>query len=203
LREVADNPRVALTIIGDGHMREELERLFAGTGTNFTGYLYKDELATAFASSDAFFFAGSNETFGQVVQEAMASGLPTVVTNRGAVGELVQEGKTGFVVEHNRHAFAEAAATLEKDRILLASMSQQARVVAEKRPWSTLMSELEGYYYEAYIMNKRFKSLFGHTFYHRPLWHSARIKIRRLLKPHAVLAETSHFPGANGTTLAP
>ena len=83
LRQVADVPGVALTIIGDGHTREDLEAHFAGTGTHFTGYLYKDELATAFASADAFFFPGPSETFGQVVQEAMASGLPTVVTNRG------------------------------------------------------------------------------------------------------------------------
>lgn len=169
LRDVADIPNVALTIIGDGHMREELERLFAGTGTYFTGYMYKDELATAFASADTFFFAGSNETFGQVVQEAMAAGLPTVVTNRGAVGELVQEGKTGFVVEHHRRAFAEKASLLANNRTLLAEMSGQARAVAETRPWSTLMSELEGYYHEAYRMNQRFKSLFGYTFYHRPL----------------------------------
>src|SRR5688572_20126781 len=87
LREVADIPNIALTIIGDGHMREEWETLFAGTGTNFMGYLYKDELATAFASADIFFFPGPNETFGQVVQEAMSSGLPTIVTNQGAVGE--------------------------------------------------------------------------------------------------------------------
>lgn len=169
LREVADVPNVALTIIGDGHSRESLEGLFAETGTHFTGYMYKDELATAFASADAFFFAGSNETFGQVVQEAMASGLPTVVTNRGAVGELVQEGKTGFVVDHNRRAFAEAATLLANNRQLLAEMSYQARAVAETRPWSSLMSELEGYYYEAYLMNQRFKSLFGYTYYHRPL----------------------------------
>ena len=96
LREVADVPNVSLTIIGDGHMREEWEKLFAGTGTHFMGYMFKDELATAFASADAFFFPGPNETFGQVVQEAMASGLPTIVTNQGAVGELVDEGKNGF-----------------------------------------------------------------------------------------------------------
>src|SRR5690606_28962764 len=106
LREVADLPNVAVTIIGDGHMREEWEQLFAGTGTHFMGYMYKDELATAFASANAFFFPGPNETFGQVVQEAMASGLPTIVTNQGAVGELVKEGQTGFVVEHNPSAFA-------------------------------------------------------------------------------------------------
>lgn len=176
LRGVADVPNVSLTIIGDGHMRDDLEQLFAGSGTHFTGYMYKNELATAFASADTFFFAGSNETFGQVVQEAMASGLPTVVTNQGAVGELVQEGKTGFVVKDNRRAFADAAHLLQNNRALLAEMSHNARFDAETRPWSAIMSQLETHYSEAVIMNQRFKSLFGHTFYHRPLSIGARLQ---------------------------
>jgi glycosyltransferase involved in cell wall biosynthesis len=176
LRELADIPNVSLTIIGDGHMRGELEVLFAGTATHFMGYLYKDELAAAFASADAFFFPGQNETFGQVVQEAMASGLASVVTNQGAVGELVQEGKTGFVVAHNRRAFADAANLLQNNRVLLAEMSHNARSLAETRPWSAIMSELEEHYREAVIMNQRFKSLFGYTFYHRPLSIGARLQ---------------------------
>jgi len=176
LREVADVEGVAVTIIGDGHAREEWEELFKGTGTHFMGYMYKDELATAFASSDAFFFAGPNETFGQVVQEAMASGLPTIVTNKGAVGELVKEGETGFVVEHNRTAFAEAAQKLQEDRDLLARMSQNARADAETRPWSAIMAQLEDYYREAIAINDRFSNRFGETFYHRPLAVGARIQ---------------------------
>lgn len=169
LREVADVPNVSLTIIGDGHMREEWEKLFAGTGTHFMGYMFKDELATAFASADGFFFPGPNETFGQVVQEAMASGLPTVVTNQGAVGELVDEGKTGFVVEHNRSAFADAAKTLQENRDLLEQMSVNARASAETRPWSAIMEQLESYYHEAVAISNRFKKLYGQTYYHRPL----------------------------------
>ena len=74
---MARTPGVALTIIGDGARRKELETLFAGTGTVFTGYLLNEDLAGAFASADLFVFTGPNETFGQVVQEAMASGLPS------------------------------------------------------------------------------------------------------------------------------
>jgi len=169
LREVADVPGVALTIVGDGHMREEWETLFKGTGTHFMGYMFKDKLATAFASADAFFFPGPNETFGQVVQEAMASGLPTIVTNQGAVWELVEEGRTGFVVEHNRTAFAHAARKLQDNRPLLAEMSQNARAVAETRPWSAIMAHLEDYYREAIAINNRFETMYGETFYHRPL----------------------------------
>ncbi len=176
LREVADVPRVSLTVIGDGHMREEWETLFAGTGTHFMGYMFKDELATAFASADAFFFPGPNETFGQVVQEAMASGLATVVTDQGAVGELVDEGQTGYVVEHNRTAFAEAAQKLQDNRDLLAEMSHNARAIAETRPWSAIMAQLENYYHEAIAINERYNRRHGQTFYHRPLALGARIQ---------------------------
>jgi phosphatidylinositol alpha 1,6-mannosyltransferase len=173
LREVADIPNVSLTIIGDGHQREELETLFAGTGTHFMGYLYKDELATAFASADIFLFAGQNETFGQVVQEAMASGLPTIVSNRGAVGELVREGETGYVVEHQASAFAEAVQKLVNNPELLKSMSHKAREAAESRPWWAIMAQLEDYYREAVALNERFKQVVGRSFYHRPLDISA------------------------------
>lgn len=168
LRGVADIEGVALTIIGDGHSREDLEKLFAGTGTHFTGYLYKDELAQAFASADAFFFTGANETFGQVVQEAMAAGLPTVVTERGGVHDLVQDGKTGFIVDHSLEAFAEAARILHNDRQLLQTMAYNARALAETRPWWVVMQELERYYHEAVLINERFKRVYGWTNYHQP-----------------------------------
>lgn len=168
LRDVADVEGIALTIIGDGHTREELETLFAGTNTHFTGYLYKDELAEAFASADAFFFPGPNETFGQVVQEAMASGLPTVVTNLGSVKDLVIEGETGFIVEHTESAFAEAAKKLQNNRVLLQNMSLNARAIAETRPWWAIMQQLEAYYQEAYDINQRFRAIYGWTNYHQP-----------------------------------
>lgn len=166
LRQVTDVPNVALTIIGDGHMREDLEALFAGTGTHFTGYLFKDELSEAFASADAFFFPGSAETFGQVVQEAMASGLPAVVTNRGSVGDLVKHGVTGFVVEHTEEAFAQAAHLLTNQPDHARDMAEAARQFAETRPWSAIMGELEGHYQHAVDLNQRWRKRIGRTTYH-------------------------------------
>lgn len=176
LREVADVAGVALTIIGDGHSREYLEDVFAGTGTHFTGYMYKDDLATAFASADVFCFAGANETFGQVVQEAMASGLPTVVTDRGSVKDLVRDSETGFVVDHTPSAFADAARTLQNDRNLLQQMSYNARARAETRPWWAIMQELETYYHEAVALNQRFTQRYGWTNYHQPWALGTRIQ---------------------------
>ncbi|MGB1287463.1 MAG: glycosyltransferase family 4 protein [Aggregatilineales bacterium] len=169
LVDVAKLPGVSLTIIGDGASREQLEAQFAETDTHFTGYLFGDDLGAAFASSDAFFFTGAQETFGQVVQEAMASGLPAVVTSEGGVKHLVHHGETGFVAAHHPAAFAEAAMWLRDNREGAAKMGITARKIAETRPWSALMTELEGYMQEAYLLNERFKRIYGSTTYHKPV----------------------------------
>lgn len=155
LLEVARTPGVALTVIGDGAQREALEQLFAGTGTHFVGYLYGEDLAHAYASADVFMFTGACETFGQVIQEAMASGLPAIVINQGGVVDLVQPGETGLICPPDHQAFAQAAQTLRDNPILLQRMAVNARRYAEAHPWSAVMSRLEDYYCEAYAINYR------------------------------------------------
>ncbi len=172
LHDLAKQDGIALTIVGDGYLRESLETLFADTDTVFTGYLVGDELAEAYASADVFVFAGANETFGQVAQEALASGLPAIVTERGGIGEVIQHGVTGFVVAHTPQAFTQAVCQLRDNPALLASMRQNARAVALTRPWSSVMGQLEKHYGEAVRINARFKTRFGFTTYHR----SARLR---------------------------
>ena len=178
LRDVAQTPGVALTIIGDGALREELEAKFADTDAYFTGYLIGDELAQAYASADVFVFPGEYETFGQVIQEAMASGLPAVVVNAGGAPEVIEDGLSGIVVEPTAVAFASVIRQLRDQPARRRTMSVKAREMAEERPWSALMAQLESYYEEAYTMNQRFKSLFGFTRYHLPLSIPARL-VRR------------------------
>lgn len=178
LRDVARSPGVALTIVGDGALREELEQVFADTDAHFTGYLIGDELAQAYASADVFVFPGEYETFGQVIQEAMASGLPSVVVNAGGAPDVVEDGASGIVVEADPQAFVEVIQRLRARPELRQRMGRYAVTKAEKRPWSALMAQLEGYYEEAYNMNQRFKRLFGFTNYHRPLSIPARL-VRR------------------------
>ena len=169
LIEAARLPGVALTIVGDGALREELERLFADADAHFTGYLIGDELAQAFASADVFAFTGENETFGQVIQEAMASGLPAVVVNSGGAPEVIETGISGLIAEPAAADFARAIQYLRDHPHIRRQMSRRARAAAEKRPWSALMAQLESYYEEAWQMNQRFKRLFGSTRYHLPL----------------------------------
>jgi len=169
LHEVAKLDGVSVTVVGDGAMREELEAQFADTDAHFTGYLLGDELAQAFASADVFTFTGENETFGQVIQEAMASGLPSVVVNSGGAPDVIVRGVTGLIAEPTPESFVEVIQYLRDNPDIRKQMSYEARQEAERRPWSALMAQVEQYYEEAYNMNMRFKRLFGSTRYHLPM----------------------------------
>ncbi len=161
LLDVARTPGVALTIIGDGALREELVTRFDGTDTCFMGYLYGDDLSQAFASADVFAFTGIRETFGQVVQEAMASGLPAVVVDQGGVADLVIEGETGYICPEDPAALAHAIMKLRDAPALREQMAFKARQIAGQRPWEKVMAQLEGHYSEAVQVNERLK-----RFYH-------------------------------------
>src|SRR5881397_28210 len=86
---------VPLVIVGDGPARAEMEQELTGLPVTFTGYLRNEELARAYASADLFAFPSCTETFGQVVLEAMASGLPVVGLFSEGVCDLVTHGCTG------------------------------------------------------------------------------------------------------------
>lgn len=176
LLEVARTPGVALTLIGDGHQRDELEARFAGTGTHFTGYLYGDDLAEAFASADAFFFPSPTETFGQVLQEAMASALPCVVIDQGGVLDLVEHGANGFWCESDPASFAAAARRLRDDSALRARMAHESRRRVEANSWEMVLGELEGYYREAISLNDRWNRLYPPNFFEMLLAGGGRLR---------------------------
>ncbi|MBN2471275.1 MAG: glycosyltransferase family 1 protein [Anaerolineae bacterium] len=159
LRQVADVPGVALTIIGDGAAREELEKLYAGTGTLFTGYLFGSDLAAAYASADVFTFTGTHETFGQVTLEALASGLPVVVANSGGVTDMAIPGKTGIICDIYPESFAAAALELRDSPALRQQLACGAREFALHRPWEVIMAQLEGYYTEALKHHTRWQRM--------------------------------------------
>jgi glycosyltransferase involved in cell wall biosynthesis len=88
-------PSLALVFVGDGPYLAELRRMVPEA--IFTGYLSGEQLATAFASADVFVFPSTTDTFGNVVIEAQACGLPCVVTDVGGPKDLVAEGVTGVI----------------------------------------------------------------------------------------------------------
>jgi len=98
LTEVLERvPEATLAIVGGGPQREELERRFSRYKAHFVGYLRGEELASAYASADAFVYASNTETMGNVILEAMASGLPVIAAKAGGVTSLIQHGIDGFL----------------------------------------------------------------------------------------------------------
>ncbi len=163
LRALAVRPEIALTLIGEGSHRAALERHFAGTDALFMGPAYGADLASAYASADVFIFAGPEETFGQVVLEALASGLPAVVAARGGPKDLIRDGETGFICAvDDGAAFAERVAWLAVNPERRAAMGRSARESALMRTWPRVMAQLEGYYAEALTLQQR-KARRGHS----------------------------------------
>ena len=92
-------PHTRLALVGDGPHRQQLEKHFEGTATTFVGYLAGEELASAYASGDAFLFPSSTETLGLVLLEAMAAGCPVVGANRGGIPDIISDGINGCLYE--------------------------------------------------------------------------------------------------------
>jgi glycosyltransferase involved in cell wall biosynthesis len=127
--------KTKLVLVGDGPYLKELKR--ALPEAHFTGYLTGADLAAAFASADIFAFPSTTDTFGNVVLEAMASGLPCVVSDTGGPRELVRDGATGFVTRSfDAGDFTTALQRLVEDRGLRSAMGAKARESVEQRDWS-------------------------------------------------------------------
>ncbi len=95
---VASGVPADLVIVGDGPQRDELQLKYNDPQIVFTGYLYGEDLAKAYASADLFVFPSLTDTFGNVVLEAHACGLPAIVSNEGGPQEIVESHGSGLVV---------------------------------------------------------------------------------------------------------
>jgi glycosyltransferase involved in cell wall biosynthesis len=150
LRPLCDAlPDVSLAIVGDGPVREELEERFRGTPTVFTGYLQGEDLSQAYASADLFVFPSATETFGIVILEAMASGLPVVAVGAGGPIDQVHHDRDGYLSDPQDPADFLAwvkRATADRDR--LHQMGEAARVYAETQTWEAVLDDLMDLYAE-------------------------------------------------------
>ncbi len=139
-------PNSRLALVGDGPYRSELERLFASSHTNFVGYLRGDDLAAAFASSDAFLFTSRTETLGLVLLEAMAAGCPVVAANSGGIPDIVTNGRNGFlfVPEDERGLITATEHLLAQTQG--GALRREARLEAERWSWEAATRQLTDYY---------------------------------------------------------
>jgi hypothetical protein len=105
----------------------------------FTGFLEGANLARAYAAADVFVHCSVTETFGLVVLEAMACGLPVVARDAGGPSEIVREGNTGFLTPPaDLSMFVDRVAQLATDAGLRAQMAVQARAQAEDTTWEKI-----------------------------------------------------------------
>jgi phosphatidylinositol alpha 1,6-mannosyltransferase len=145
LAPVTRLPGVRVVIVGDGPARAGLER--ALPDAVFLGERRGAQLARIFASLDVFAHTGPYETFGQTVQEALASGVPVVAPAAGGPLDLVEHGRTGLLVPpFDGAALADAVRVLAGDPSLRAAMGLAARVAVERRSWSAVCDELIEHY---------------------------------------------------------
>ena len=140
-------PQSRLALVGDGPHRQQLERVFEGTATTFVGYLAGDELASAYASGDAFVFPSSTETLGLVLLEAMAAGCPVVGANRGGIPDIVNDGTNGCLFDPDQPAsLITAVQRLLGNPTARAELRRAARLEAERWGWAGATSQLRNYY---------------------------------------------------------
>lgn len=150
-------PGARLAIVGDGPNREALTAHFADTPTHFVGYLQGLELASAYASADAFVFPSRTETLGLVLLEAMAAGCPVVAARSGGIPDIVTDGVNGYMFDPNDPNGAIAATqkllSTETER---EQMRARARAEAEGWSWSAATRQLVNYYQD--VLNSNYLS---------------------------------------------
>ncbi|HEY7001746.1 MAG TPA: glycosyltransferase [Candidatus Udaeobacter sp.] len=129
-----DGLPVQLFVVGHGPYSEKFAQSLPEAV--FTGYLTGKELATAYASADIFVFPSTTDTFGNVILEAQASGVPVIVSDSGGPKELVEERTNGLITRsRDVDDFTRAIRSLVTDATLRTRMSTAARESVIDRSW--------------------------------------------------------------------
>ncbi len=157
-------PQVRLAIVGDGPARAAWERHFTGLPVVFTGTLRGEALAHAYASADIFVFPAANETMGNVVLEAMASGLPVVAPHVGGFTDYATHEETALLFPAEDHqALTICIARLANDPALARRLGAAGRARMERQSWTAVFDKLMAQYERAiHLHNQR-----SHTRQHR------------------------------------
>ncbi|MDD3471147.1 MAG: glycosyltransferase [Syntrophaceae bacterium] len=132
-----------LLIVGDGPYLSEMRQNLRNYPAYFTGYLNGQKLLKTFASCDLFVFPSLTDTFGNVVLEAQASGLPVIVTDQGGPCENMIDGQTGLVAKgSNQETLSNCILRLIADSETLKKMGFAAREYAEKRSLENALDKI-------------------------------------------------------------
>ncbi|MDJ0336475.1 glycosyltransferase family 1 protein [Salinibacterium sp. G-O1] len=141
---------VRFAIVGDGPSAANVRRQLAGMPVSWLGKLTGADLAAAFGSFDLFLHTGTEETFGQTIQEAHASGIPVVAPRAGGPIDLVDHGVNGFLYEPSNDSDLRARVTaLAADAALRSRMGEAGRRAVLPRDWHSICTELLEHYARA------------------------------------------------------
>jgi len=144
----AIDARIKLVLVGDGPARSEIEALLPEA--IFTGLKRGKSLSAHYASGDIFLFPSLTETFGNVIPEAMASGLAVVAYDYAAAAQLIRHQASGLLATYNnKDAFVAAAAAVIRDFSQAHLWRVAARKAAETLNWDRLVGELEAVFTDA------------------------------------------------------
>ncbi len=145
LAAAACDERLHLVLAGDGPERQMLsERL--GDRASFHGWLHGEDLAAAYANADVFLFPSATDTFGQVILEAQASGLPVVAVAAGGPLALIEHRVSGLLCEAQPQALADALLELTGSPLLRRRIASAGLARARERTWEQAMRRLaDGY----------------------------------------------------------
>ena len=148
LKAHSQDPRLRLVLAGGG---PEQERLAARLGdlATFLGWLEGDGLAHAYANADVFLFPSATDTFGQVILEAQASGLPVVAVAEGGPLSLIDDGVNGLLRPADADALADAVVELGSSPLRREALSVAALRSARSRTWERTLELLAGGYRRA------------------------------------------------------
>ena len=159
---IKEAPKAHLVMVGDGTAREKLEKMIKrkklGSQTHFIGRVIGDDLSQIYRTGTVFVITSKTETQSIVLMEAMASGLPAIAVNAGAVTELVKDGENGFIFEPNDTAgIASGINTIISNKELREKMSKNALKMIAKHDINYTLSRFEKIYNN--VLRSRSKQL--------------------------------------------
>jgi phosphatidylinositol alpha 1,6-mannosyltransferase len=154
--ELFEIPNTKFVIVGDGPERARLEQEFAGHPVTFTGKLNGLKLAHMYAAFDTFVHFGTEETFGQTIQEAQATGLPVVAPESGGPRFLINSNETGFLAHPTeKFGFNQPVAELAANPQLRARIGENARRAVLNKSWEANNARLIEHYRDAIAGNQQ------------------------------------------------
>lgn len=149
-RELTDIPNTQIVIVGDGPDRSRLEAEFSLESVSFLGNLSGEDLFAAYAAMDMFVHFGTEETFGQTIQEAHAAGVPVVAPRMGGPVHLVDSGVDGFLFDvSDADSPRTVVISLLTDAGLRARMGEAGRRRVLNKSWDAVNDELCHHYESA------------------------------------------------------